>query len=94
MSQAPQGPGWWQASDLKWYPPQGRADYPASLPPSPGMQPSVYPPTRQPPPERTPGWTIVSLLLVIGVPVVLLLVFAVALLALIGQAAGHSGFSQ
>ncbi len=22
MSDAPQGPGWWQASDLKWYPPE------------------------------------------------------------------------
>lgn len=22
MSDAPQGPGWWQASDLRWYPPQ------------------------------------------------------------------------
>lgn len=22
MSDAPQGPGWWQASDGKWYPPQ------------------------------------------------------------------------
>lgn len=24
MSDAPQGPGWWQASDLKWYPPTDR----------------------------------------------------------------------
>ena len=22
MSQQPQGPGWWQASDGRWYPPQ------------------------------------------------------------------------
>src|SRR2546423_15070812 len=22
MSDTPQGPGWWQASDLKWYPPE------------------------------------------------------------------------
>jgi hypothetical protein len=22
MTDRPQGPGWWQASDLKWYPPE------------------------------------------------------------------------
>jgi outer membrane protein assembly factor BamB len=34
MSDAPQGPGWWQASDLKWYPPEthpsARVDRPAA----------------------------------------------------------------
>jgi len=34
MSDAPQGEGWWQASDGKWYPPQ-RGAPPA--PPPPGM---------------------------------------------------------
>jgi hypothetical protein len=32
MTDRPQGPGWWQASDLKWYPPEQHADYVA--PPS------------------------------------------------------------
>jgi hypothetical protein len=32
MSDRPQGPGWWQASDLKWYPPEKHANYEA--PPS------------------------------------------------------------
>jgi hypothetical protein len=43
MSQAPQGPGWWQASDLKWYPPQHQSGYVAPLAPAPGwpMQPPV-----------------------------------------------------
>jgi hypothetical protein len=48
MSDVPQGPGWWQASDLKWYPPQESSDYLATLPsppgqlsPSPATQPSV-----------------------------------------------------
>jgi MFS family permease len=36
---APQGPGWWQASDLKWYPPERNSDYVAPLPP-PGLTPT------------------------------------------------------
>ena len=39
-----QGPGWWQASDLKWYPPELHADYVAPLPPPPKLPP--------PPPPR------------------------------------------
>ncbi len=31
MSDAPQGPGWWQASDMKWYPPEA----------APGAQPTA-----------------------------------------------------
>ena len=34
MTDGPQGPGWWQAADLKWYPPEKRPD-PAALPPPP-----------------------------------------------------------
>jgi hypothetical protein len=37
MTDRPQGPGWWQASDLKWYPPEQGADYVA--PPSTSAQP-------------------------------------------------------
>ncbi len=33
MTDEPQGPGWWQASDRKWYPPQKRPE-PAALPPT------------------------------------------------------------
>jgi hypothetical protein len=40
MSDAPQGPGWWQASDGKWYPPQPQAQPVAppanSVAPGPG----------------------------------------------------------
>src|ERR1700722_9886712 len=32
MTDEPQGPGWWQASDLKWYPPEKRPDTAASPP--------------------------------------------------------------
>jgi hypothetical protein len=35
MSEGPQGAGWWQASDLKWYPPaQGSAESAHQLPPT------------------------------------------------------------
>lgn len=35
MSAGPQGPGWWQASDGRWYPPQPQGQYrPATPPPS------------------------------------------------------------
>lgn len=33
MSDTPQGPGWWLASDGRWYPPQNA---PAQIPPPPG----------------------------------------------------------
>lgn len=36
MSDAQQGPGWWQASDLRWYPPELHPSYSAQLPPPPG----------------------------------------------------------
>jgi sugar lactone lactonase YvrE len=42
MSDGSQGPGWWQASDLQWYPPELHADYGAPLPPPPKLPP---PPT-------------------------------------------------
>src|SRR4051794_15794843 len=41
MSATPQGPGWWQASDGNWYPPEQ----------APGAQPTPTPPT----PTPTPG---------------------------------------
>jgi hypothetical protein len=48
VSEVPQGPGWWQAADLKWYPPELHADYVAPLPP---------PPTPPPPPTQSPVTT-------------------------------------
>lgn len=33
MSDTPQSPDWWQASDGKWYPPQTHAGGPSALPP-------------------------------------------------------------
>jgi hypothetical protein len=49
VSDVSQGPGWWQASDGKWYPPQ---QAPTAAPPPP--QPQAPPAYGQPP---TPQWT-------------------------------------
>ena len=45
MSDVSQGPEWWQAADLKWYPPELHADYVAPLLP---------PPPKLPPPPSLP----------------------------------------
>lgn len=34
MTDEPLGHGWWQASDLKWYPPEDHSDYVPRLPPA------------------------------------------------------------
>jgi hypothetical protein len=39
MSSAPQGPGWWQASDGRWYPPQQQSGYEAPPPPAAAAPP-------------------------------------------------------
>ena len=36
MSDLSQGPGWWKASDGKWYPPESHPDYKPVAPPPPG----------------------------------------------------------
>jgi hypothetical protein len=38
MSDRPQGPGWWQASDRKWYAPEQHPNY---VPPCTGASPST-----------------------------------------------------
>jgi sugar lactone lactonase YvrE/serine/threonine protein kinase len=42
MTDGPQVPGWWQAADLKWYPPEQRPD-PAVLPPPPAASATPAP---------------------------------------------------
>jgi peptidyl-prolyl cis-trans isomerase B (cyclophilin B) len=77
MTDGPQGDGWWQAPDLKWYPPEPHPNYEAPpLPPSSWAppQPSWAPP-QQPAPARrsaTP-WIIAG---VVAAGVVLLVVAA------------------
>lgn len=48
MSDLPQGPGWWQASDHKWYPPR---DMPLTPPTAPAV-PMGLPPTTSPTPNQ------------------------------------------
>lgn len=43
MSDTPGGPGWWQASDAKWYPPQP----PRAAPPPPGPAPVLAEPAKR-----------------------------------------------
>jgi hypothetical protein len=50
MSDGAPGPGWWQASDLKWYPPEGQA---AAPPPPPAAPPPLS--TYGPPPSPYVG---------------------------------------
>ena len=46
MSDFPQGPDWWQASDLKWYPPQPSTPPPAPATPPIGLSSPPDPSTR------------------------------------------------
>jgi hypothetical protein len=43
MSSASQGPGWWQASDGNWYPPQQQPGYAPPRPPPPPGPPGYQP---------------------------------------------------
>ena len=49
MSDASQGPGWWLASDGRWYAPETHPNYVAPPPPPPPPPPSPSPPTSMPP---------------------------------------------
>ena len=51
MSDAPQGEGWWQASDNRWYPPESR---PGTPPPAPA--PNYGAPGPAPGPGPQPGY--------------------------------------
>lgn len=64
MSGVSQGPGWWQASDLKWYPPERHPTYEAPLPPLPrgGGYTPQEPYSQSGPPKSHLGWAIVTIL--------------------------------
>jgi uncharacterized RDD family membrane protein YckC len=54
MSDVSQGPGWWQASDLKWYPPEEQPNYEAPPPPGQPPFPQLRPAERPPQPMGAP----------------------------------------
>lgn len=43
MSETPAGPGWWQASDGRWYPPEAHPSARPSVPPPPPTPPPAMP---------------------------------------------------
>jgi hypothetical protein len=53
MSDAPQGPGWWQASDGKWYAPEQHPDYHPPTQPLPPTEPQA--PVESQPSQQPPG---------------------------------------
>ena len=82
MSDSSQGPGWWQASDGKWYPPEQHPQAASTLPP-PTQRPVPQAPITPPPaitPFGSPGgrskrswwrrWWVIAIGVVIAVAVV------------------------
>jgi hypothetical protein len=55
MSDTPQGPGWWLASDGKYYAPEQASGPQPEPPPQPATPPPVPPPIAQPPAPQPPG---------------------------------------
>ncbi len=102
LSQVPQGPGWWQASDGRWYPPQAA---PAGAPVPPAGPTYGYPPPGWVAPPRPagppPGWVapttsglaIASLVLAIvwlgGLGSILAVVFGIIALSQIKGSVGR-----
>lgn len=70
MSENAQGPGWWQASDGRWYPPEAHPNYMSPTPPppppplpaqpdataTPDGPPTVEDPSTRPWSSAGPGW--------------------------------------
>lgn len=54
MTNAPQGPGWWQASDGNWYPPEQNPSRTAPPPPAPAGPPGYQPGTQSTGTPATP----------------------------------------
>jgi hypothetical protein len=77
----PQGPGWWQASDGRWYPPQPQA--PTYAQPAPQGYPPPGPPgygqpQAPPPPPKTSGkGCLIALAIVLGLFVLAGIAFAI-----------------
>ncbi len=98
MSDTSQGPGWWQASDGRWYPPEHHPGYQVPVPPPFGA-PSPYPPvsvlTAPPAPRSTNGLAIASLVLSLlwigGLGSLLAVVFAFVSRRQITQSRGTQG---
>lgn len=82
MSDVSQGPGWWQASDGRWYPPQPAAPAPPP-PPPPGPPPQWGGPPAGPPKSSNRGCLIA--LAIVGALVVLGGIAATVLIVVVGR---------
>jgi hypothetical protein len=81
MTDRSQGPGWWQASDLKWYPPEQHPNYVA--PPSPPTTPVT--PTHSPTTTKgLSGWSQVGFVIA-GVALLLVIAALVTGRVLLGN---------
>jgi len=85
MSDVSQGPGWWQASDGRWYPPQSvpPAAPVAPPPPAPGPPPQWGAPPAGPPKKANRGCLIA--LAIVGALVVLGGIAATVLIVVVGR---------
>jgi Domain of unknown function (DUF4190) len=61
MSDISEGPGWWQASDGRWYGPEQHPSY--APPPPPGPVPGYYTLNPGAVPQRTNGMAIAAMVL-------------------------------
>ena len=76
MSDTPQGPGWWQASDGRFYPPQSASPQPPPPPQWGGTAPPQWGPS--PPRRRRGRGCLYSVLGFFGLIILLVIIIAVA----------------
>ena len=98
MSDTPQGPGWWLASDGRWYPPSQRPADPPHVPPPPTPVPGPPGWSGQPawgygaPQPQSRGFAIASLVLgivwVCGIGAVLAVIFGIIALRRVKRGVG------
>ena len=100
MSDTSQGPGWWQASDGKWYPPQPQQSYWTPPPPQMGYATAPYPAAFQQPyppggQPSTNGLAVASLVLSIvwlgGLGSLLAVIFGIVARRQIRTSRGRQG---
>ncbi len=98
MSDVSQGPGWWQASDLKWYPPELHPDYVAPLPPPPTPPPPAeLPPPPMPVASKGPSGRRIAVFVAVALAVIWVAGMAAIVLFTHGQlhrSIFHDGPSQ
>lgn len=80
MTDTSQGPGWWQASDGKWYPPESHPNYrpPPPPPPKPPRPTRQVQPVQPPPAKKKTSTDTQVKLGCAGLVVVLILVVVIA----------------